>query len=72
MAEMSASLPALQKKILQLMAIRYHIVCASQLTHPDVHPTKRLPMPTYTKLMRCRAVGIDDRKIGSSSLNRDP
>jgi hypothetical protein len=52
MAEMSASLPALQKKNLQLMAIRYHIVCASQLTHPDVHPTKRLPMPTYTKLRR--------------------
>jgi hypothetical protein len=52
MAEMSASLPALQKKFVQLMAIRYHIVCASQLTHPDVHPTKRLPTPTYTKLRR--------------------
>jgi hypothetical protein len=42
------SLPALQKKIMQLMAIRYHILCASLQTHTDVHPIKRLPVPTYT------------------------
>jgi hypothetical protein len=50
MAEKSASLPALQNKFMQLMAVRYHVVGASRLTHPDVHYTKRLPMPTCTKL----------------------
>ena len=40
----SASLPALQKKFMNLMAIRYHILCASLQTHPDVHPIKRLPV----------------------------
>ncbi len=40
----SASLPALQKKIMNVMAIRYHILCASLQTHPDVHPIKRLPV----------------------------
>ena len=49
MAEMSASMPALQKKFMHLMAIRYHIFCAS---HYDVHPIKRLPIPTYTNLRK--------------------
>ena len=49
MAEKSASLPTLQKKFMHLMAIRYHILCASNY---DVHPMKRLPMPTYTKLRK--------------------
>jgi hypothetical protein len=52
MAEQSASLPTLQKKFMHLMNIRYHIFCASLLTHPDVHPIKRLPEPTYKKLYK--------------------
>ncbi len=48
----SASLPALQKKFVNLMAIRYHILCASLQTHPDVHPIKRLPVPTYSGLRK--------------------
>ena len=48
----SASLPALQEKFMNLVGIRYHILCASLQTHPDVHPIKRLPVPTYLGLRK--------------------
>jgi hypothetical protein len=74
MAEKSASLPTLQKKFMHLMAIRYHILCASNY---DVHPMKRLPMPTYTKLRKIlqRSSDIFDEMctaIPNSTFLRDP